>query len=383
MHIRRGNKTILAIEIAFLLTAVIYFALLLNAPDFIRYPYIICVLLFFCIFSYRRLGYPEDNNFLKAPVIKLLIANALLFSFILFFVGAFVNFTVAYRPTAETFITKIFPFFIIALEIEFFRYVIIGKVEHNIPVIVAFTLISDTLFLANIPHEVAAVGNNVVIITTIILTVRILATGFICSYLSHHFGFVPALIYRLIVTIGMLLMPVWPDNGPVLALIFAIAFPFFTFIVVRHHELFAERNHAKARLFNLSFFSLPVIIILAFFVVLNTGVTGYEILAIASNSMHPTYDRGDIVIYERVDASEVNANDILVFKRGNRLITHRVAYIRESAEGRRFIVKGDNNALFDEYSVSADDVRGIVRVVGHYIGYPALLFNGVSEETEE
>ncbi len=121
---------------------------------------------------------------------------------------------------------------------------------------------------------------------------------------------------------------------------------------------------------------------MAFFVALNTGVTGYEILAIASNSMHPTYDRGDIVIYERVDASEVNANDILVFKRGNHIITHRVVEVRGAGEDLRFIVRGDNNDAADDYSVSADDVRGTVRVVGHYIGYPSLMLNGISE-TEE
>ena len=382
MHIKRGNKTVLALEIAFLLIATIYIVFLTGAPDLVRYLYIICILLFFCIFSIRHLGYKQENSYLKLPTIKLIIANSLIFALILAAVGVFTNFTTEYAPTFESLYGKVLPLFIIAVEMELFRYTIVGKVEHNEPILIAFALISDTIFLANIPHEVAGLGQSVVIITTLTLTFRILLTGFVCTYLSNHFGFVTALIYRLIVMIGLLLMPVWPIMGPALTMIFAIAFPLFTLIIVRHHEVFSEHHHARARAFNLSFFSFPVIVILAFFAILNSGITGYEMLAIASNSMRPTYGRGDIVIYQRTEPTEIAVNDILVFKRGNRLITHRVVEIRGEGEDRRFIVKGDNNESRDDYSVSADDVRGTVRVVGHYIGYPSILLNGISE-TEE
>ncbi|MBO4855492.1 signal peptidase I [Candidatus Saccharibacteria bacterium] len=382
MHIKRGNKTVLALEIAFLLIATIYITLLTNASDLVRYLYVICILLFFCIFSIRHLGYKLENSFLKTPTIWLIIATAGLFVLILATIGVFTDFTTANQPTFDSLYQKILPLFIISVEMELFRYAIVGKVEKNVPVLIAFALISSTLFLADIPHEVAEVGNNVVIITTITLTIRILATSFLCTYLSNHFGYVAALLYRLIVTLGILISPIWPQMGAPLTLILAIAFPIFTFIVVRHHEIFAERNHSKARSFNLSFFSFPVIVILAFFAILNSGITGYEMIAIASNSMRPTYSRGDIVIYKRNDPSEIQVNDILVFKRGNRLITHHVIEIRGTGEDRRFIVKGDHNEDADDYSVSADDVRGTVRVVGHYIGYPSLLLNGISE-TEE
>ncbi|MBR0134370.1 signal peptidase I [Candidatus Saccharibacteria bacterium] len=382
MRIKRGNKTVLALEIAFLLIATIYIVLLTGAPELVRNLYIICILLFFCIFSIRHLGYKQENSYLKMPVIRLILATAGIFAFLLAAVGVFTTFTTEYQPSFESLYQKIVPLFIISVEIELFRYAVIGKVEKNVPILIAFALISATLFLADIPHEVAKVGNNVVIITTITLTIRILATSFVCTYLSNHFGFVTALIYRCIVVLGMLLSPIWPVMGAWLTLIFTVAFPFFVFIIIRHHEVFSERHHAKARAFNLSFFSLPIIIVLAFFAILNSGITGYEMLAIASDSMRPTYSRGDIVIYKQNDPSEITIDDILVFKRGNRIITHRVVEIRGSGEDLRFIVKGDNNESADEYSVSVDDVRGTVRIVGHYIGYPSLILNGINE-TEE
>ena len=83
MHIKRGNKTVLALEIAFLLIATIYIVFLTGAPDLVRYLYIICILLFFCIFSIRHLGYKQENSYLKLPTIKLIIANSLIFALIL------------------------------------------------------------------------------------------------------------------------------------------------------------------------------------------------------------------------------------------------------------------------------------------------------------
>jgi signal peptidase len=383
MHIKRGNKTVLALEIAFLLIATIYIALLSGAPDLVRNLYVVCTLIFFCIFALRHLGFKQDNDYLKMPTIWLILATSGIFALLLGAIGVFTDFTTEhYQPTWEVLWQSTLPLIIIAIEIELFRYAVIGKVEKNVPVLLAFALISSTIFLADIPHQVATVGNNVVIITTITLTIRILATSLLCTYLSNHFGFLSALIYRFIVVLRVVIFPIWPNMSAMLTLIIVTAFPIFTFIIVRHHEIFSEHNHAKARAFNISFFSFPIIVVLAFFAILNTGITGYEMMAIASNSMRPTYGRGDIVIYKQIEPSEIQVNDILVFKRGNQIITHRVIEIRGKGENRRFIVKGDNNESPDDYSVSADDVRGTVRVVGHYIGYPSLMLNGISE-TEE
>ena len=383
MQIKRGNKTILALEIAFLLIAIIYIVLLPFANNLFRNLFLICILLFFCIFSYSRLGFKTDHNYLKWPTIWLIFANTFLFALILGAVGVFTDFTTEhFNPSAENIIQNILPLIAISIEIEFFRYVIMSKVEKNVPIIIAFILISSAIFFGDIPRQIAGAGSDIVAILTTTLAVRIVATSIVCTYITRHFGFLPALIYRLIVVLAILVFPIWPQISALHSLIFAIAFPVFTMIVLRHHELFSERNHARARAFNLSFFSFPVIIILAFFLILNSGITDYNTLAIASNSMQPTYSRGDIVIYQERALSEISVGDILVFKRGNRIITHRVVEIRGEGEDRRFIVKGDNNLAADDYSVSNDDVRGVVRIIGHYIGYPSLILNGISE-TEE
>lgn len=383
MQIKRGNKTVLALEIAFLLIAIIYIVLLPNASNLFRSIFLIAILLFFCIFSYSHLGYRTDHNYLKWPTIWLILANTLLFALILGAVGVFTDFTTEHFVLSwENVLQNILPLAIISVEIELFRYIVVSRAENNRPVIIAFVLISAAVFLGDIPHQIAGAGSDIVVIITTTLAVRILATSLVCTYLARHFGFAPALIYRLIVVLGMLVFPIWPQMSAWHSLILAIAFPIFTLIITRHHELFAERNHARARAFNLSFFSFPIIVILAFFFILNSGITGFNTLAIASNSMQPVYSRGDIVIYQECKLSEISVGDILVFKRGNRIITHRVVEIRGEGEDRRFIVKGDNNLTADDYSVSNDDVRGVVRIVGHYIGYPSLILNSISE-TEE
>ena len=112
MHIKRGNKTVLALEIAFLLIATIYIALLTNASDLVRNVYIISILLFFCIFSLRHLGYKQENHYLKMPTIWLIVATAGLFALILAAVGVFTDFTTEYGPTFDSLYGKILPLFI-------------------------------------------------------------------------------------------------------------------------------------------------------------------------------------------------------------------------------------------------------------------------------
>ncbi len=377
MQIKRSNTT-RALEVAYLLMAAIYAILLPSAPSAARSYFLVAVLAFFCIFTISHLGLKQDNSFLKAPAIRLLIGNVILFTIILFLVGAFTGFTQLQYNWTHVW-QKLLPAILISVGIELFRYALIGS-KNKTRTAIIFALITSIFFLANIPSEIKGQDYiNVVIITTIW---RIFATEAMCSYLTTRIGFVPALLYRLVMALHLVILPFWPKLGAALGLIFALAFPILTFIVVRHQELFAERHHAKARIFNFSFFSFPIIIILGFFAILNSGITGYHTLAIASNSMQPEYSRGDMVIYRECAESDISVGDILVFRRGDRVITHRVVEIRGNNGEQRFIVKGDHNQAIDDYSVAYDEVYGIVYVVGHYIGYPALIFNQVSE-TEE
>lgn len=94
--------------------------------------------------------------------------------------------------------------------------------------------------------------------------------------------------------------------------------------------------------------SVIAIIVIWGFVQLNVqqkeyiNIFGYSVFSAETGSMMPTMEKGDIVIIKIGD--EIKENDIITYKSGNALITHRVIEIN----GDKIIAKGDNNNAEDE-----------------------------------
>jgi len=72
---------------------------------------------------------------------------------------------------------------------------------------------------------------------------------------------------------------------------------------------------------------------------------------INSGSMIPTYYEGDVIFIKKVDPSQLQVEDILVFrsKGGGIPIVHRIIDVVEEDGVFYFATKGDNNAFQDTY----------------------------------
>jgi signal peptidase I len=84
-------------------------------------------------------------------------------------------------------------------------------------------------------------------------------------------------------------------------------------------------------------------------------------LAVKTDSMAPLIRPGDYVLMSQVPAEHIHPGDIVVFRRGNDKIVHRVLKIFRSDEGLRFTEKGDNSCVYRTFK--ADDVIGRVTTV--------------------
>ena len=106
----------------------------------------------------------------------------------------------------------------------------------------------------------------------------------------------------------------------------------------------------------------------------------HKMIAIASNSMKPTFYRGDAIIYEKVSAKEINIGDVLVFNRDGKIITHRVVKIYKNNKKIAFVTKGDSNNSEDSGLVDSKDVLGRGEKIIKYIGYPTVLASEILEK---
>ena len=99
-------------------------------------------------------------------------------------------------------------------------------------------------------------------------------------------------------------------------------------------------------------------------------------MAIATGSMEPAINIGDVVIVSKTSADELNTGDIIQYRSGDSTIIHRIAAKKAASDGDwQFITKGDNNNGADAVPVSSDQILGKVVLIIPNVGKAVLWLN--------
>lgn len=122
-------------------------------------------------------------------------------------------------------------------------------------------------------------------------------------------------------------------------------------------------------------FALVALVVAALlFVDVGPRVLPYQALVVRSGSMSPTIPTGSLVIYHKVEASQLKVGDIIVFQEpdsAGTMVTHRIYAIRTGAGGKYFVTKGDANAVPDDWQIpvsgSGWEASAHVPVVGYIL----------------
>ena len=92
------------------------------------------------------------------------------------------------------------------------------------------------------------------------------------------------------------------------------------------------------------------------------SIAGFTPLTVASDSMAPTFNAGDLIIIRKCDTKALKEGDIITFhaiiNNEYALNTHRIAEIQEQNGARCYTTKGDNNAIADTHIISDGDIVG-------------------------
>ena len=105
----------------------------------------------------------------------------------------------------------------------------------------------------------------------------------------------------------------------------------------------------------------------------------YGILVIGSESMTPTINIGDAIIYKQYKNQIIKKGDIIIFNNSGIKTVHRVTKIENINNEIRYTTKGDANESEDIGYITKEDIIGIKIIKIKYIGYPTIwireLFN--------
>lgn len=86
---------------------------------------------------------------------------------------------------------------------------------------------------------------------------------------------------------------------------------------------------------------------------------GIKTYVIVSGSMQPELNIGDIVIVKKQNEEDIEVGDIISFREGQSVITHRVVGINEKNGEKEFITKGDYNNAKDSNPVKYESIEGV------------------------
>ena len=99
---------------------------------------------------------------------------------------------------------------------------------------------------------------------------------------------------------------------------------------------------------------------------------GWKPFIVLSGSMETEIYSGDLVVVKEVDPGILKVGDVIAFKSGDIVITHRIAEVENDNGTIKYVTKGDNNNTEDRDRVLQSDVEGLYQFKVEKLGNLAM-----------
>ena len=210
--------------------------------------------------------------------------------------------------------------------------------------------------------------------------VPLIVTNCLFTYLSIMSANLPATIYRCLLMLMTILLPIFPALNWLIKAMMEIVLVIIASLYVNYVDIKSSRIMTRRQVKKESVVSyIPFVIVLVVLVCFISGTFKYQPIAVLSNSMLPTFARGDAVIMKKIDKKKIKKlkkGTILYYSKEGRLIVHRIVSVKHTDDGKvEVTTKGDNNNANDPWVITEDDMIGTVSFMIPYIGYPSVWVN--------
>lgn len=247
---------------------------------------------------------------------------------------------------------------------------------------ITFTIVSIFFFVIRLEHQ--NFGNNIALTDLVeyILAdvLNIIAESFLLTYLSKEGGYLLNFSYTIPIGLSFILLPIFPNLNWFIEVSLKYILYIFIFLFVKYEDIIKIKKKTKRELRNNSPIKLiPSILIIFLIASFVAGLFPIKPVAVVSNSMKPSFKRGDICIIQKItdykQILNIKEGDIIEYQLNNIFVLHRVSKIIQTDTGFYYYTKGDNNENQDMLPVKEEQVVGKVIYVVHYLGYPSVWFS--------
>ncbi len=371
---KRGYKKLLLFEFFVLILVLLNSFLFKFLNQFTIILFFIGLLfLFKFIFGFEK----DKHRYTKNVIIEIFII--LLMFFIIFYLfGLIVGFVKNNSYLNFYGLSNIIiPIFITIILKEILRYEILMKASDNKLLIIlsCILFIIFDLFNSFSLNDFSSKYNIFLFISLNLIPA--ISNNVVCTYLSIKSGYKPLIFYQVIIQLYSYILPIIPDVSEYIVSLIGLLLPII--IGRRIYNIFKVendedivRNYKKKDYLILGFSSFIVI----FLVYFCSGYFKYHVIAIASGSMHPYLNKGDLVVIEKINKdSKLKKGMIIAYKYNGVTIIHRINRVVKINNEDIFYTKGDSNNEEDKYKVKKSMISGIVKGNIDYVGWPIVWLN--------
>lgn len=299
-------------------------------------------------------------------VVGIIIVEILLF-------GAGIFFGFAHNPlqlTLEKLILNFFYLIVIVLAQEFMRIRLLHAIpqkENRYYVIVISILLA--LGYCNLNSYITSnIGMTVVRFYEQLLPNIVIS--FMLSYACLKGATIGVYTYMLVPQFIRMILPILPKIPWIVTSLITVSIPVFLYFLIGKLE---QPNFPIKKSYTSSVFSVGIWVILVFSVLFINRLFPIYPLAIASNSMSPTFSKGDVVILKENKDDIYQVGDIIQFPtKNNKTYIHRIVKVTKRNQDIYYVTQGDNNDTVDLVPVEESQVLGEVIGTVKYIGYPTV-----------
>lgn len=371
---KKTLKKLMIFEISLIILTIL-FMLLPVMSAYLMVLYLILITFIFKIIFHteKHKRNLEENNLLEITVF-------LMTFFVLYYLfGLLVGFTRISNYSWNSIVSYAIPLTLYILLREFLRYNILKKTELNDIATAISILLFIVLDLANGLYYIDYRNAYGTMMYLSLSVFPVISSNIVYSFLSKRSGYRPIIFYSLIIGLYRYILPIIPNANVLMTTLLNTLLPILLWVRMssfyeRVENPDLDRRHNYTNISILIAPSILVAIMIYFF----SGYFRYYTIAIASDSMSPTIQRGDIVIIDqkRRDSDALEEGEVIAYKKDNRIIIHRIVDKTKVAGKYVFLTKGDSNNSLDDYSVEEENIVGTVYLKIKYLGLPTVWLNG-------
>ena len=268
----------------------------------------------------------------------------------------------------------ILPIILYTIVREIFRYNMLCKADDSrictIGVILVFILfdLSNNLFYLGFDSQYGLLR------FVALLLLPAISENICYSYITKRTGYIPIIVFELIMTLYPYLIPIIPNPSEyVVSIIYLIIPVLFAlrigkFFNLKKDDRIPSDYHKRKYRGILG----PALIVLAM-VYFYSGYFRFYAIAIAGNSMTPNLRKGDIVIVDQ-KYRDLEVGDVIAFRQNKVIIVHRIIKIVEIDDEYFYYTQGDANNHMDDLVIDKDMVIGKTINRIPLVGYPTVWF---------